>query len=61
GRRWWEQVAWGLRCLCRALKFLHEDCKVAHCNLSLDSIFVTSGGDWKLGGLDLVSPLDGSD
>eukprot|EP00752_Nemacystus_decipiens_P008452 g7555.t1 len=56
-----EQVAWGMYCLCSALKFLHEDCKLYHNNVSTDSVFVTSGGDWKLGGMDLLSPLGGTD
>eukprot|EP00904_Undaria_pinnatifida_P002672 jgi/Undpi1/12405/HiC_scaffold_5.g02077.m1 len=56
-----DQVAWGLYCLCSALKFLHEDCKFYHNNISTDTIFVTSGGDWKLGGMDLLSPLGGKD
>ncbi|CAM9471877.1 unnamed protein product [Chrysoparadoxa australica] len=55
------QVAWGLHCVLSALKFLHVDCKVSHNNLSMDTIFVAPGGDWKLGGLDLLGPLDGSD
>eukprot|EP00903_Cladosiphon_okamuranus_P016041 g14811.t1 len=56
-----EQVAWGMHCLCCALKFLHEDCKFYHNNISTDTVFVTSGGDWKLGGMDLLSPLGGTD
>ncbi|CAN0065605.1 unnamed protein product [Pylaiella littoralis] len=61
-----EQVAWGMHCLCSALKFLHEDCKFYHNNISTDTIFVTRrvqllGGDWKLGGMDLLSPLGGKD
>ncbi|CAN0460963.1 unnamed protein product, partial [Ectocarpus sp. 8 AP-2014] len=46
-----------MHCLCSALKFLHEDCKFYHNNISTDTVFVTSGGDWKLGGMDLLSPL----
>ncbi|CAN0479959.1 unnamed protein product [Hapterophycus canaliculatus] len=35
------KVAWGMHCLCSALKFLHEDCKLYHNNISTDSVFVT--------------------
>ncbi|CAN0316212.1 unnamed protein product [Ascophyllum nodosum] len=56
-----DQVAWGMHCLCCALKFLHEDCKLYHNNISTDTVFVNSGGDWKLGGMDLLSPLGGKD
>ncbi|CAN0523568.1 unnamed protein product, partial [Ectocarpus sp. 12 AP-2014] len=50
-----------MHCLCSALKFLHEDCKFYHNNISTDTVFATSGGDWKLGGMDLLSPLGGKD
>lgn len=36
-----SQVAWGMQCLLNALKFLHEDCKFYHNNVSTDSVFVT--------------------
>lgn len=36
-----KKVAWGMHCLCSALKFLHEDCKLYHNNISTDSVFVT--------------------
>lgn len=35
------KVAWGMHCLCSALKFLHEDCKLYHNNISTDTVFVT--------------------
>lgn len=30
-----------MHCLCSALKFLHEDCKLYHNNISTDTVFVT--------------------
>lgn len=56
-----DQMAWGMHCMCAALQFLHESCKQSHNNVCMDTIFVTRGGDWKLGGMDLLSALDGSD
>ncbi|CAN0155167.1 unnamed protein product, partial [Phaeothamnion confervicola] len=56
-----EQIAWGMHCLCNALRFLHEDCRVSHSNMCTDAVFVTASGDWKLGALDLLGPIDGSD
>lgn len=38
------KVAWGMHCLCSALKFLHEDCKFYHNNISTDTVFVTRFG-----------------
>ena len=50
-----DTVAWGMHCLLSALKFLHEDCRSAHNNACLDTIFVSGvTGDWKLGGLDML-------
>lgn len=56
-----DQVAWGMYCVFSALRFLHEQSRQSHNNISLDTIFVTKGGDWKLGGMDLLCALDGSD
>ena len=39
----------------KAISFLNNDCNLLHGNLSLSSVFVNKAGDWKLGGLDLVS------
>lgn len=51
-------IAWGLRCVCGALSFLANDCKLVHGLLSSDAIFVTPGGDWKLGRMDLVAAME---
>eukprot|EP00510_Aplanochytrium_minuta_P003953 CAMPEP_0184019906 /NCGR_PEP_ID=MMETSP0954-20121128/9033_1 /TAXON_ID=627963 /ORGANISM="Aplanochytrium sp, Strain PBS07" /LENGTH=780 /DNA_ID=CAMNT_0026301667 /DNA_START=217 /DNA_END=2559 /DNA_ORIENTATION=+ len=51
-------ISWGLHCILKALAFLNNDCKLIHGNISLDSIFVTVGGDWKLGGLYIVGEVD---
>lgn len=37
-----------------AVAFLNNDCKMVHANLAPSSLFVTPGGDWKLGGFDLA-------
>jgi SCY1-like protein 1 len=50
-------LAWGLRCICGALDFLNNDCKLIHGFVCSESIFVTPGGDWKLGRLDLVTSM----
>ena len=50
-------LAWGLRCICGALDFLNNDCKLIHGFVCSESIFVTPGGDWKLGRLDLVPSM----
>jgi SCY1-like protein 1 len=49
-----QQVAWGLRCLASALQFLNTTNGMTHGMLCAQAVFVTRGGDWKLGGLDLL-------
>lgn len=46
-------VSWGMFQLMNALKFMHE-AKLSHENLR-KGVFVTAGGDWKIGGLHLVT------
>ncbi|ORZ32918.1 armadillo-type protein [Catenaria anguillulae PL171] len=45
----------GLYKIATALQFLHRDCKLAHGNLNPKSIYVTPAGEWRLGGLELVT------
>lgn len=46
-------VSWGMFQLLNALKFMHE-AKLSHENIR-KGVFVTAGGDWKIGGLHLVT------
>ncbi|POM62504.1 N-terminal kinase-like protein, partial [Phytophthora palmivora] len=50
-------VSWGLRSILRALQFINVDCKLLHGRLTPQSIFVTKGGDWKLGGFELTAEI----
>ncbi|DAZ99490.1 TPA: hypothetical protein N0F65_001675 [Lagenidium giganteum] len=50
-------VSWGLRSVLQALKFLNMDCKMLHGRLAPEAIFVTKGGDWKLGGFEMTGEL----
>ena len=51
-------LSWGFHCLLSALGFVNMDCKLIHGNLCLDSVFVTPGGDWKLGGFHIIDAVD---
>ncbi|GBG24886.1 N-terminal kinase-like protein [Hondaea fermentalgiana] len=51
-------VGWGFNAILQALGFLNEDCKLCHGNISLQSILVTRGGDWKLAGFYIVGEMD---
>jgi hypothetical protein len=48
-------VTWGIYCIGQALSFVTKDCKYVHGNVCPESIYVTRGGDWVLGGLGLVA------
>jgi len=50
-------VSWGIYNIVEALSFLHTQAKLAHGMICPDAVFVTPGGDFKLGGFDLVTPL----
>jgi len=42
---------------CEALRFLSNDAKLLHGNVSPDAVWVTRGGSWKLAGLECAAPL----
>uniref|UniRef100_A0A7S1TAK6 Protein kinase domain-containing protein n=1 Tax=Compsopogon caeruleus TaxID=31354 RepID=A0A7S1TAK6_9RHOD len=50
-----EAIQWGLLTISRALGFMHQSALI-HGRLSAMAIFVTPGGDWKLGALEAVTP-----
>lgn len=50
-------VSWGIYNLVEALDFLHSQAKLAHGMICPDAVFVTPAGDFKLGGLDLITPI----
>ncbi|XP_048884654.1 N-terminal kinase-like protein isoform X2 [Brienomyrus brachyistius] len=52
-------VSWGLHQIVKALSFLVNDCHLLHNNLGMWAVFVDRAGEWKLGGLDHVTPDQG--
>ncbi|KAJ3027145.1 UNVERIFIED_CONTAM: hypothetical protein HDU68_004335 [Siphonaria sp. JEL0065] len=50
-------IALGLYKIASAIKFLNQDVQLTHGNIRLTSIFITKSGEWKLGGLDVLSNL----
>ncbi|KAI1898662.1 hypothetical protein AGOR_G00074690 [Albula goreensis] len=53
------EVSWGLHQIVKALSFLVNDCHLLHNNLGVWAVFVDRAGEWKLGGLDHVTSLQG--
>lgn len=50
-----ETLQWGLFTISRALGFLHKS-NLIHGRINTSTVFVTPSGDWKLGGLECVTP-----
>ena len=48
-------ACYGIYCTAKVLAFLNEDCGSVVGNLSLNSVFVSPGLDWKLGGFEYFS------
>ncbi|GAA5874201.1 hypothetical protein JCM8547_007789 [Rhodosporidiobolus lusitaniae] len=56
-----EAKLYGLLHVCTALGFLNRDGQSVHGGLRNTSVWVTPGGEWKLGGLEVCSRLDEAD
>ena len=52
-----DAVAWGVYNLIQAVNFLHTNAKVAHGNLTPESVFVTPSGDFKLSSFHILTPV----
>lgn len=50
-----DWLLWGLHRISVALTFLNDACNSTHGRVCIDSIFIGSSGEWKLGGFDLLS------
>ncbi|XP_061715469.1 protein-associating with the carboxyl-terminal domain of ezrin [Cydia pomonella] len=48
------QICIGLNNILRALVFLHQQAGMSHNNVSMQAIYVTGDGQWKLGGLQYL-------
>lgn len=53
-----ESKVYGLLHLATALSFLNKDGSSIHGNVRPEALFVTKGGEWKLGGMELCTRLD---
>lgn len=53
-----ESKVFGLLHLATALSFLNKDGFSIHGNIRTDSIWLTQGGEWKLGGMEICTRKD---
>ena len=44
----------------KALNFLSNDCGLVHNNVNISSVFVDVAGEWKLGGVEFMTPFSDS-
>ncbi|CCL98356.1 uncharacterized protein FIBRA_00351 [Fibroporia radiculosa] len=50
-----DWLIWGLHRISVALAFVNDSCASTHGNVRMDSIFITTSGEWKLGGFEVLS------
>ncbi|KAJ1304280.1 hypothetical protein OPQ81_005440 [Rhizoctonia solani] len=54
-----EWLTWGLHRISVALAFINDACHSSHGMIRVESIFISPSGEWRLGGLDVMSnPTD---
>ncbi|KAI0248189.1 armadillo-type protein [Lactifluus subvellereus] len=50
-----DWLVWGLHRITNALSFINTSCNAAHGTVRISSIFLSTSGEWKLGGFELFS------
>ncbi|KAL1304582.1 hypothetical protein AAFC00_003554 [Neodothiora populina] len=56
-----ESIKWGLHNIARTLQFINEEASSVHGSVRTTSVFTTESGEWKLGGLDVLSSMKEDD
>ncbi|PKI82372.1 Nuclear aminoacylation-dependent tRNA export pathway component [Malassezia vespertilionis] len=54
-------IAWGINQLASAAAFLNEQVHSVHGNIHRNSVFISPGGEWLLGGFETLSTVDEMD
>ncbi|KAG9560357.1 ARM repeat-containing protein, partial [Aureobasidium melanogenum] len=52
-----ESIKWGLHNVAKTLAFINEEATSVHGCVRASSVFTTDSGEWKLGGLDVLSSM----
>ena len=53
-----ETIRWGLSTVAATLKFINGDASSVHGSVRVGSVFVSESGEWKLGGFEVLSPMN---
>ncbi|MCJ1243442.1 hypothetical protein MMC30_000639 [Trapelia coarctata] len=56
-----ETTKWGLSMIATTLRFIHDEASSVHGAIRVSSIFTSESGEWRLGGLDLLSSMKEDD
>lgn len=56
-----ESIKWGLHNVAKTLKFINDEAASVHGNVRASSIFTSESGEWKVGGLELLSSMKEDD
>lgn len=52
-----QSLLWGLYSIAKTLKFVNEEGTSVHGNIRASSIFTSDSGEWKIGGLEILSSM----
>ncbi|KAI2640101.1 armadillo-type protein [Xylaria nigripes] len=56
-----ETIKWGLYSIARTVKFINDEGSSIHGSLRVASIYTSEGGEWKLGGFEILSNVKDDD
>ncbi|KAF1354904.1 armadillo-type protein [Delphinella strobiligena] len=56
-----ESIKWGLHNIAKTLQFINDEASSVHGSVRTSSVFTTESGEWKLGGLDVLSSMKEED
>lgn len=56
-----QSLLWGLHSIAKTLKFINDDAGSVHGNIRVSSVFVSESGEWKIGGLEILSAMKEDD
>lgn len=56
-----QSAIWGLYSVAKTLKFINDEATSVHGNIRVSSIFTSESGEWKIGGLEILSSMKEDD
>ncbi|KAF2864099.1 ARM repeat-containing protein [Piedraia hortae CBS 480.64] len=56
-----DSIKWGLHDVAKTIKFINDEAASVHGNIRLGSIFTSESGEWKVGGVEILSSLKEDD